>query len=333
MYKEGSDYFVGYVEDDESVEAIMKKFQELENIQKEFLNKAQENDGSDLLAKNHKSENSSNSILKVESEHSISSEIENKKPDSASGVSYPSDANDNFEVKGYQKTLSNRSLHNYDAQLPDHLLAEVFKRTSAFTVKGALMDQDELDFLDDVDLWKTEKDEFSDGYQEEDEYLDADDDYWDEEFGFSYSGKFKNKRKSNRSFSTRSSKLGLRDQIIQRYKFMQVQIKDKSGHIFLIKRKVNTINPLIPTYTRIPPYPISYSWAKNITPLSNKPIVNNSLRSVNSIIDLNWCDFSNYQAVYMTPSLSLHQSQDLELVSILDLEKIPAFFLFGAKRN
>ncbi|KAJ1678656.1 hypothetical protein EV182_003608, partial [Spiromyces aspiralis] len=33
-------YYVGYVEDDESVDAIMKKFEELERIEKEFAAKS-----------------------------------------------------------------------------------------------------------------------------------------------------------------------------------------------------------------------------------------------------------------------------------------------------
>lgn len=102
-------HYVGYVEDEESVEAIMKKFEELERIQKEFA--AANGDNKENI-------------------HGDSGKDNNDK----------------------------------DSQpLTEEQLEEVFRRTSAFTVKSAMMDND-LDDMDALELWQIE---FEDGNTEE----------------------------------------------------------------------------------------------------------------------------------------------------------------------
>lgn len=91
-FNDSSAHYVGYVEDGESVEAIMKKFEELERIEKEF------------------------SALQMDT---VEEEI----------------ATNN---------------------LTEEQLEEVFKRTSAFTVKSATIDTDTIEDLDALDLWEIE---------------------------------------------------------------------------------------------------------------------------------------------------------------------------------
>ncbi|PVU85357.1 hypothetical protein BB560_007057 [Smittium megazygosporum] len=280
-----SEYFVGYVEDDESVEAIMKKFQELENIEKEFSEK-----------KPTPSEQAQNDTA----ETSISSVSQ------SSLIKDPSEADSNntnqSDVSGFSTVTPTA-----ENQMSPEFLAEVFKRTSAFTVKSALMDQDELEILDDVDLWKAEIGYLSE-YESQEEYLDVNDDFWDEDFGFSRSGKSKGKKKSSKSYGSSGSRLSLRDQIIQRYKYMQVHVKDKAGRVYIVNRKVTTVNPLLPTYIRIPPYPIPNAWAKPISHYSPMEYNNFSSKEVSCILSLKWPTNNKYQAIYMDPPLKYIKS-------------------------
>ncbi|OMJ12370.1 hypothetical protein AYI70_g9170, partial [Smittium culicis] len=294
-----SEYFVGYVEDDESVEAIMKKFNELDKIKDEFMKTSA-------------------------SSEKLSTQLKNDHETAVSDTT--STLPDNNEP---QNSLSpSNPIKNDDSDssfLPQELLAEVFKRTSAFTVKGAMMDEADLQGLDDVELWKAEMDDSFDYDLDEQEYYDLEeDDFWDDEFGSS-----KNKSKGiRRNYSRISSenKASLRDQILQRYKYMQVQVKDKRGFTFFINRKVLTVDPYSPTYIRIPPLPIPRSWVNTIQPLNNptSPLYSKTINS-HKIIDMNWKDFSQYHAVYMDPPLKSKINNNLYSSSITvdQLKHIP----------
>ncbi|OMH85138.1 hypothetical protein AX774_g1323 [Zancudomyces culisetae] len=244
-----SQYFVGYVEDDESIEAIMKKFEELDSIKAEHEHKKKK-DG--------------------EPEQEAEVSLENKEEGGEEG-------------------------------LPEDVLLEVFKRTSAFTVKGAMMNDEDIEVLNDVELWRAEFDGDTAEFEEEDDYYNFDDnDMWDEEFGV-----FSKNKSKGRKLVQKGEKLGLREQILQRYKYMQIKLKDQSGRTFYVKRKVNMINPFMPTYIRIPPDPIPLSWAKTIR-ASKKDKIPQYSRSLTcpSVVDFDWSSFERtYHAIYMDPQL------------------------------
>ncbi|KAJ1672023.1 hypothetical protein EV182_007329, partial [Spiromyces aspiralis] len=195
-------------------------------------------------------------------------------------------------------------------------LQEVFKRTSAFTVRSTLLDDTEIEALDDIELWKAEYDiNNTSEFEEADDYLDFDDDMWDEEFGVPHKSLRRGQRQVGAGGAApKSPRLSAREQIIQRYKYMQVRIQDRHGHTFFVKRKVNAIDPSMPTYVRIPPSPIPRSWVKHIVPLNSngsedcgtaKALSPSSrYEAVSNILDYDFPTLgTNFHAVYMDPPL------------------------------
>ncbi|KAJ1736069.1 hypothetical protein LPJ61_000212 [Coemansia biformis] len=247
-YVGDNQYYVGYVEDDESVDAIMKKFEELERIEKEFSAK-----------KDAAAEGAGGSASGTPAAAAAG-------PAQADGLSsgeVPTDGDGTAAPPGTAQTQAGES------GMSAELLEEVFKRTSAFTVRGAMMDDFDLEVMDDIELWEAEA---GDGvlaeWEEEEDYitLHLDDDALDDEFGVVAP---RRRHHPQRGDATKRSgpKLSSRDQIIQRYKYMQVRIQDQHGHTFFVSRKVNAVDPSMPTYVRIPPKPIPRSWVKHIRPL------------------------------------------------------------------
>ncbi|PIA19247.1 hypothetical protein COEREDRAFT_37216, partial [Coemansia reversa NRRL 1564] len=268
-------YYVGYVEDDESVDAIMKKFEELERIEKEFS--AKKKSAADDSSTEHKS----------------------KEQPIESGMSL-------------------------------ELLEEVFKRTSAFTVRGAMMDDFDLEVMDDIELWEAEAaDNVLAEWEEEEDYvaLHLDDDALDDEFGVVLP-----RRRYQRHDTAKKSgpKLSSRDQIIQRYKYMQVRVQDRHGHTFFVSRKVNAVDPSLPTYVRIPPNPISRSWVKHIRPLSYEtestptPDWAQCIETDNTL-EFDYSKFDRtFQCVYMDPPLLLpNETSKPGFFAIAKLATIP----------
>ncbi|KAJ2609961.1 hypothetical protein H4S08_003826 [Coemansia sp. RSA 1365] len=245
-------YYVGYVEDDESVDAIMKKFEELERIEKEFS------------AKKKSAADVSTSSIADTLPESTSSAIP---PDSTQNGSDAVQNDVDSEIRdGHTEHKSKEQ--SIEGGMSLELLEEVFKRTSAFTVRGAMMDDFDLEVMDDIELWEAEAaDNVLAEWEEEEDYvaLHLDDDALDDEFGVI----LPRRRYQRHDTAKRSGpKLSSRDQIIQRYKYMQVRVQDRHGHTFFVSRKVNAVDPSLPTYVRIPPNPISRSWVKHIRPLS-----------------------------------------------------------------
>ncbi|KAJ2708711.1 hypothetical protein H4R19_004616, partial [Coemansia spiralis] len=227
-------YYVGYVEDDESVDAIMKKFEELERIEKEFS--AKKDAGTDGAG-------AAPADAPVEASSAL-----------------PADGDDDGAVAALGAAQAAAGESGMSAEL----LEEVFKRTSAFTVRGAMMDDFDVEVMDDIELWEAEaSDSVLAEWDEEEDYitLHLDDDALDDEFGVVVP-----RRRYQRLDAGKRSgpKLSNRDQIIQRYKYMEVRIQDRHGHTFFVRRKVNAVDPSMPTYVRIPPRPIPRSWVKHI---------------------------------------------------------------------
>ncbi|CAG8558012.1 2767_t:CDS:2, partial [Acaulospora colombiana] len=169
--------YVGYVEDDESIGAIMKKFEELERIQEEIA----------------------------------ASKLTESFPD--------------FNSPNQQNSLKENE------GLTQEQLEEVFRRTSSFTVKSATFAPN-LDEVDDLDYWLIEMEDGNTAeYEEEDDYMTVDNDFWDEEFGE------RKRRKIEKSGTERRRNID-RESLLQRYKIMQVRLQDRNGNFFTVKKKV-----------------------------------------------------------------------------------------------
>lgn len=136
MYHSNAHY-VGYVEDEESVEAIMKKFEELERIQQEF------------------------STLNMQPP--TSSE------EAGGSSSKAMESEDNKENIQHEDEEMSEFMSDIKPQMTQEQLEEVFKRTSAFTVKSASLDTDSIEDLDALDLWQVEQQDSSttEFYEEE----------------------------------------------------------------------------------------------------------------------------------------------------------------------
>ncbi|KAJ1857882.1 hypothetical protein GGH12_003781 [Coemansia sp. RSA 1822] len=329
-------YYVGYVEDDESVDAIMKKFEELERIEKEFSAKKSAVAGESNDAVNHPQASTSSSA-----------------PTDTAAVAKIEDSTDVAISDDIAAGGSNEAV--VESGMSMELLEEVFKRTSAFTVRGAMMDDFDLEVMDDIELWTAEA---GDGilaeWEEEEDYitLHLDDDALDDEFGV-----VPRRRRYQRSESSKKSgtKLSSRDQIIQRYKYMQVRIQDRHGHTFFVSRKVNAVDPSMPTYVRIPPKPIPRSWVKHIRPLSDEAestpcsVISGVLYpkaeptwarciDTDTILDYDYSSFGRtFQCIYMDPPLLLPDEKpkpgyfDIEKLTAIPVDKmlVPGAFLFA----
>jgi hypothetical protein len=208
-------WYVGYAEDDESIEAIMKKFEELDQLQKEV-----------------------------------------------------------------QQTPDQESVLN------ESQLEELFKRTSAFTVKSAALDTD----IDPLDVLKYEYGIIDEEFDEQNDYELADDDFWD-----AFLGKKPKKDKKPREKMS----------MLQRYKMQNVRMQDKMGNYFIFKKRVPVVDPNVPTYVRVPPPPLSRSWARIIKPLTHLECkFSNSFET--NLLDFDFSQLGKgFQAVYMDPPLLL----------------------------
>ncbi|KAJ2725202.1 hypothetical protein GGI07_001464 [Coemansia sp. Benny D115] len=338
-------YYVGYVEDDESVDAIMKKFEELERIEKEFSAK-----------KKSVAEASGSSIPGTPG--STANGPVGDGAAMAESTTVKQEISDEALAASLQEMADSESGENGqdESNMTMELLEEVFKRTSAFTVRGAMLDSFDLEAMDDIELWEAEAgDSIPIEWEEEEDYvtLNLDDDSLDNEFGVVMSKRRYSKRDPSAK-RTGGSKLSSRDQIIQRYKYMQVRIQDRHGHTFFVSRKVNAVDPSMPTYVRIPPPPIPRSWVKHIRPLaaaeestpttlvSGMLIPKSEPKWARAISTANTLDFDfsqlgcSLQCVYMDPPLLLPGEEpkqdyfDISMLKVIHVGKmlVPGAFLF-----
>ncbi|KAI8086472.1 uncharacterized protein BX664DRAFT_335884 [Halteromyces radiatus] len=303
-------HYVGYVEDEESVEAIMKKFEELDRIQREFSSMAVANPGTPEPTGTH-----------VDTPNTPQDHEKQQGDDTTES------ANKDDDVVGLDSTLKESQ------PLTEEQLQEVFKRTSAFTVKSAMMDTTVVDDMDAMELWQVD---FTDGNTdevfEEDDYIHVDDDFWDMEFGESPRKRGKRSVGQERRSRTGQRRMGGsgvdREKILARYKVMQVQVQDRDGRFFMIKKRVSAIDPSLPTYVRIPGTPIPRSWAHTIMQMEplvhkNPPIGSRALQ-VRDILSTDLTTFGNdFTAVYMDPPLLLPDEEPTPgKIHIDDLAKL-----------
>lgn len=142
------------------------------------------------------------------------------------------------------------------------------------------------------------------------EYHYVDENFWDEEFGEKVLT-IKKGRNARISREPRAvgAKRGIdRESIIAKYKIMQVQVQDRNGNYFTIKKRVSNMDPSLPTYVKIPARPISRSWAHKILTKSEVPITVPGSRydEVNSLVHTDLTQYGqDFSAVYMDPPLLL----------------------------
>ncbi|KAF9102862.1 hypothetical protein BGX27_010836 [Mortierella sp. AM989] len=328
-------HYVGYVEENESIEAIMKKFEELARMEEEFAKSKAAgsstptaNDG----AVGETSGSGSGSGAEVVATAGFQSE--------------PMEVNGEV-IFGVEKML-NRP--NEDGGFTDEQLQEIFRRTSGFTVRSMLRDTPE-DIYEE-DLWQANiaDEDYLYDFEEEDDYLMAmDDHFWDEEIGSSRKRGRKEKeprppripKEPKLKGEKRRAGISDRESILNRYKVMQVRLQDRNGVFYTVKKKISTMDPSLPTYVRIPPVPIPRSWIHAVKTLEKqvdlvKDIPGTRYEETTNILDLDLTRYgSDFQAIYMDPPL-LRDGEEpgpnkitLEQLSQLNISTVlPRGFLF-----
>jgi len=243
-----SSLYLGYVEDEETIESIMKKFEEMEKLKKEIAEqkekeKEKNNDGNN--DENNKSNNG-----------------------------------------------------DEDLEFTEEQYEELFKRTASFTPET--LDAD-IAHMEDWEFY----DPFFDEDYEENDYLFVDDDFaWDDE---------RDHKRHKRGPGSYHPSLS-RENMLNKYKIMQIQMQDRNGNYVIVKRRIASTDPSLPTYIRIPPLPISRSWSKSIRPLSEtKYVPTEGFRYFEE--DIFSFDFNkignDFQAIYMDPPLLLPGEEEI----------------------
>ncbi|KAF9551641.1 hypothetical protein EC957_006534 [Mortierella hygrophila] len=295
-------HYVGYVEENESIEAIMKKFEELARMEEEF-------------AKSSNSNISNNDAASTPT------------PDAASGIPVPESGAGNGEgssssvipngevILGLERTQQKAG---ESEGFTDEQLQEIFRRTSGFTVRSMLRDTPEDIYEEDVWQANIADEDYLYDFEEEDDYLMAmDDHFWDEEIAPSRKRGRKEKEprvprppREPKIKGEKKRQMGNdRESILQRYKVMQVRLQDRHGNFFTVKKKVSTIDPSLPTYVRIPPVPIPRSWIHPIRPLEKQAsivpeVLGSRYEESSNILDMDLTRFgTDFQAIYMDPPL------------------------------
>lgn len=214
-----------------------------------------------------------------------------------------------------------------DNQLTQEQLEEVFRRTSAFTVKSASLDPEHIVDMDALDLLQAEycNNNTTEFIEEEwVEYpimikllyelifLNSEYYYVGDDFGWEDLDKDEQYNNNNRSSTKNSSgkkrlQQNDRQSVLNKYKILAVQTKDKSGKLVTVKKRVCDIDPSLPTYVKIPPRPIKASWAHPIRPLSSQQSADyippgSTYHQVNNLVFQDLTQYgSQFQAVYMDP--------------------------------
>lgn len=241
-----SSLYVGYVEDEETIESIMKKFEEVERLKKEIAEKKEKEKENQDAAKASNDEKASNS-------------------------------------------------NNEETTFTEEQYEELFKRTASFTPKS--LDAD----IAHMEDWEFLADPIIDDDLEENDYELIDEDFgWDEETTPTTTTRKHKRARSEKRHTDKQS-------LLNKYKVMQMQMQDRNGNYFMVRRKIAEVDPSLPTYIRIPQLPVSRYWSKSIRPLSESMEIQEGFRYFEENI-FNF-DFSkighDFQAIYMDPPFVL----------------------------
>lgn len=276
QYSTSAAHYVGYVEDEESVEAIMRKFEELERLQQE---------------------------LSLGKEGPVGSG-EKETPMDSDGNDAMVDGPTPQSIEPPMEPSEDGPMDSGHAGLTEEQLVEVFRRTSSFTLRSALTRSmvEDADLAWELNVLNEEMDaEFipEQGVVEDDE----DEDYFDDEWPMS-SGNGKRRPSSGGA----RRRLLNRQALLERYR--EIRVQDQAGNVYTLKKKTHLLDPSLPTYSRLPPPPIPASWARRIVPLEEQDIPLSSpgsnIISIHQVISLDFAQLPRtYQAIYADPPLLL----------------------------
>ncbi|CAK9013773.1 WD repeat-containing protein 26 homolog (AtWDR26), partial [Durusdinium trenchii] len=285
--------YVGYVEEGETVEMIMKKFEKLEEIKRKVQ-------ASDV----------SSTETGKDGSRTVSPE-----PNACA----PSDGPDDKSSGTQRASIASAGPGKGDdaTGLSQDALLEVFNQTSAFTVEAATrlhsnVEHDEFGFYHFDDGWEMdgvishEREDgqtvflFGDG---------TDDDIWDEVFS-----KKKRGRQSSGS-GGRQARAGTRasDGGVTHIHF----ISDKHGRFVTGLKKVRTYDPNAMMYTKIP-NEITMSWAKRIEPFRPRDAIHRHTTWRPDAIVINEDQFfCSTDAPPCSQHLAVHSVLDVDLTSLV----------------
>ncbi|KAL2915098.1 hypothetical protein HK105_205422 [Polyrhizophydium stewartii] len=404
-------WYVGYADDDESVEAIMKKFEELEQLQREVTaqrnQSRQPDDGQQQPQQPDPDQAGEPSSLKEHPPDAAGANGQGAASSSRDDAPASGSATPSAAAPQPGPTQATAAAADGEPQFTQTQLEELFRRTSAFTLKSLAYGVDPTE-IDDIDMLR-----FEDGMEmelpidEEDDYQIVDDDLWEELVGISSSSRAskhdrererererqheREMRERERQVRERERELermerelrremskqereaiklereaerervrkekerirlekerereqlklerererlerkrpapgsgagGLstslrvratnRESAIARYKIMQVEMQDRLGNSFVMKKRVVLPDPNLPTYVRIPQNQIPRSWAKRIVRYTPPRTLEDLYAAEGSrlvIADIFKFDLSklgsNFQCIYMDPPFLL----------------------------
>eukprot|EP01104_Vermistella_antarctica_P008751 TRINITY_DN2214_c0_g2_i1.p1 TRINITY_DN2214_c0_g2~~TRINITY_DN2214_c0_g2_i1.p1 ORF type:complete len:559 (+),score=183.67 TRINITY_DN2214_c0_g2_i1:33-1679(+) len=264
-----SEHYLGYVEDGETPEMIMKKFEQLNKFETKIRTTQQKTedgddekentaDGGDAAAA---TATSTTAAKGVDGDGSLSSSLS-----PSSEPSSPSALDDN-DSEGFSSMQ----------------LQQIFKLTSSFNVnalKNAAYYNEKLDFqFEDVD----DADAEEESWFEEEIY---DDDEWLTTGNLS---KRKKRRRTGGGRAKRDKKS--KSESGKTHKYVAMQVVSNEGYIYTVRKKIRSVDPNLPTYTRLP-MPMPRSWARRIRPFVSARTYNtvppsSTYHEVTSIVDMN----------------------------------------------
>ena len=262
-----SAHYVGYVQDDETPEMIMKKFEEMERIRQ--ATRAAVNEGN------------------KENDESAT----NKDGGGGGGGDFEEDALDEEQLK------------------------ELFKNTSTFTVKEAVMDSNAL-FGDLVAMGRLEEGMY---FSDEDE---MEDEFWEALTG-------KKRRYGKRSKGPRVPRPPREPREPKAQQSHMITAYNSDQGLFLRKKKF--VDPAEPYIIKIPPHPIPVSWGRVIQPYEPKSVRAAKLEAVADcqhmqakIKDMAFDQLgTDYLGVLLNPPWNIEDSPDRGDVTVEDIAAIP----------
>ena len=261
-----SAHYVGYVQDDETPEMIMKKFEEMERIRQ--ATKAQVGEDGDKENK----EGATNSA-------------------------------------GGDAVGTNGDEHE---GLDEEQLKELFKNTSTFTVKEAVMDSNAL--FGDMRIANEDGMYFSDDEELQDEFWEA------------LTGKKRRGKKSKGPRVPRAPRAPREPKAAQSH---MITAYNSDQGLFLRKKKF--VDPFEPVIIKVPAHPIPVSYGRVIQPYEPKSVREAKLKQVPDCVhmqtNIKKMEYESlgkdYLGVLMNPPWDIEDSPDRGDVTLEDIEAIP----------
>ena len=231
-------HYVGYVEEDETPEMIMAKFQELERIQK--------------------------AVQEAKKDQAAAAA-------GADGTAEGAEAGAAGGAENEDATAATVTTENDAQELTDEQLLEVFKQTSMFNVKTALQDNAMLMGIDEMLEHQADRYGFEDEISDDDDLLrsfwsDDEDMFNDSGSDGEYGGSKKGKRRG--AGASRRTGGGARPQrnaggVRARHNIVTAYNPDTQA---LVRRRVRVNDPDEIVQIRVPNAPIPLPWGRNVKP-------------------------------------------------------------------